>query len=323
MQVAQLTYRLFVEEDIPGLLSLWEKFSGWGGISEQQFYDWHINTPNGPCTIVVAQTQDGDIIGQMVFRPTKVLINGSEVIGYRVMAPILNTNFRESDLRSYDHPSHCMIRLGNAHAIANNIQVIFFSPSIGWVPILKVFPGYGLPDTQVALFDCIGIDVSKIKTVRANETGLLQAGVGKISEKYEKLWERFIVNNNINNAICRSADWLQWRRGDDLVLEVNDVQTQELKGVVIIKKNTGQVVELIAENITDIKLTLIAVSNWLYQNSNEIKISEIKLMLTPIIEQAVCDLPVHSINYRFAFVCFNPQNKELPLLRDWFIMPDE
>ena len=239
IQVEQLTYRIFNENDIPGILSLWEKFSGWGEISEKQFKDWHINTPNGPCTIVIAQTQDGEIIGQMVFRPTMVLINGSKVVGYRVMAPILNNNFRESDLRSYDHPSHCMIRLGNAHAIANNIQVIFFSPSIGWVPILKVFPGYGLPDTQVALFDCIGIDVSKINADKANETELLQVETGIISEKYEKLWERFIVNCKINNAISRSADWLQWRRGDDLILEANDVETQELKGVVIIKKKHG------------------------------------------------------------------------------------
>lgn len=323
MQAAPLTYRLFEDSDLPGILTLWKNFSGWGGITEQQFYDWHINTPAGPCSIIVAQTQEGEIIGQMVFRPTKMLLRGEEVNGSRVMAPILNDNFRESDIKNYDHPTYAMFRLGISYAASKNIDIIFFSPSIGWVPVVKTFPKYGLPDPEISIIDCIGIDVKKIFSSVIPETNLFEVQQGKISSAYESLWNKFVKSYPVENAISRSTNWLKWRRSDDLILEAYHPETEELKGVVIIKKKTGQIVEIIAESMENLQQTLKAVSRWLYQNLNEINISEIKLMHTPFAEQLVLGMPHHTVNFRFAFVCLSPQRKEVPLIREWFIMPDE
>ena len=66
MEVAQITYRIFDKKDLPGILSLWENFSGWGGITSEQFTQWYINTPLGSCLIVVATDETDTVLGQIV-----------------------------------------------------------------------------------------------------------------------------------------------------------------------------------------------------------------------------------------------------------------
>lgn len=73
-----LTFRLFEPDDIEGILRLWSGDSGWGGITEQQFYDWYINTPYGECLIAVALDKENSIVGQEVFTPSKIYVDGKE-----------------------------------------------------------------------------------------------------------------------------------------------------------------------------------------------------------------------------------------------------
>jgi len=323
MQVAQLIYRLYEDKDLTSVLNLWEKYSGWGGITNEQFYDWHIATPNGPCSIIVAETQEGEVVGQMVFRPTKMLLNGKKVNGYRVTAPILSDAFRESDLRSYDHPAFAMFRTGIEQVAKEKSEIIFVSPSVGWVAVVKTFPRYGLPEAQVSLFDCIGINHDQLNDstlVEENDYGIRP---GKISLEYEKLWNKFVKNYPVNNGVSRTAQWFTWRRGEELILETYDKETLELKGVIFIKKKTGQVVDIIGKNVEDLKQTLRLAAIWVHTQQGSEKIAELKLMYTPLAQQLVKEIPHHSINFRFAFACLSPKNEKIPPIQDWHIMPDD
>jgi len=323
MQVASLTYRLYKDKDLIEILVLWEKNSGWGGITEAEFYDWFINTPTGPCTIIVAENEEGEIIGQLVFRPTKILMRGKEVDGYRAMAPILNDCYRETDIKNYNHPIFAMFRFGIEQAANRQIDIIFSFPSIGWVAGVKTFPRYGLPKAEVSIFDCIGIDLKKTFALVVPEKNDWQVRVGKFSPVYETLWNKFVLNFPVNYAVSRSAIWHSWRRMDTLILEVYNRETAKLKGVFFIKKETNLMVDIIAETLEDAKQTLRLAACWIYQNHTDDNISELKLMHTPFAEQLVQGIPNYPVNFRFGFFCLSPQNKAVPPIKEWFIMPNE
>src|SRR5438309_1754146 len=108
----KLTYREYEEKDLEAVLELWEHYSGWGAITREQFERWHFKTPYGSCLIVVAVNQEGEIMGQIVFSPSVIVINGKEVKAYRGSAPILDTECRRLSINRADHPAFGMIKFG-------------------------------------------------------------------------------------------------------------------------------------------------------------------------------------------------------------------
>src|SRR5437764_9393728 len=91
----KLIYRIYEDKDMEAVLNLWEHYSGWGAITTEQFEKWHFHTPYGSCLIIVALNEHEKIIGQLVFSPSIVTINGKEVKAYRGSAPILNPECRQ------------------------------------------------------------------------------------------------------------------------------------------------------------------------------------------------------------------------------------
>src|SRR5688572_30628633 len=94
MSSQTLTFRPYQKKDIGQIIQLWEKHSGFGGISESTFEQWFINTPFDPCEIIVAENEENNIIGQMVFMPSRIMVNGRVVKSMRVAAPIIHSDFK-------------------------------------------------------------------------------------------------------------------------------------------------------------------------------------------------------------------------------------
>lgn len=121
-------------------LSFGKKNSGWGGITPQQFHDWHMDTPYGPCMIIVAEDNKGGIIGQIVFMPSKVYIDGRVKDYYRDMAAIIKNDLRGFNIKDFDHPTYAMLRFGIEQGKINGSKIIYSLPSIGWATTAKTFP---------------------------------------------------------------------------------------------------------------------------------------------------------------------------------------
>ncbi len=320
----KLSYRIFKQSDLEKVLELWEKYSGWGAISEQQFHDWHMNTPYGDCMIIVAEDSVDGVIGQMIFVPSKVYIDGSEKKSYRIMAPIINNNFRGFDIKDIEHPAYAMFRFGIKEAKKNDHNIIYFLPSLGWVATVRTFPKYGLPEASIAINDCLRLKLND-DNIFPDKHSDYYVQPGNFNEEYDQLWEGAINSLPIQCAVARHAIWLKWKKAPHLLFEMRSKTNHQLKGYIVIKKDAGLVVDLLAGSIEEMQSVVLLTVQLLHQNNSdnqEQKFTEIKLMQTPVIDKVLLSIPHDKIDFRFAFVHFF-LCEQIPENKEWFIMPDD
>ncbi len=156
-----LTFRLFQPDDLAGILRLWEEDSGWGGITAQQFNNWYVNTPYGECLIVVAVNEENRIIGQKIFTPSRISVDGEEKKALRLSAPILTKEFR-ARISNESHPITGMYKLGAKTAFEKGFNLIYSFPVPAWLPVIKLmFPKIGIDMKKVvaAQIECSALSV--------------------------------------------------------------------------------------------------------------------------------------------------------------------
>lgn len=330
MQVAQLTYRLFEDKDLPAILSLWENFSGWGGITEQQFYDWYVNTPDGRCLVIVAENNANEVVGQLVFVPAKVCLNGKELKALRLSAPILHRDFRHADLRSIEHPAFGMVRTGIDLAREMGYHILYCLPAHGWMALMRLLPHFGMPAIQMASYECAAISLNdemiwnETKTV--NNT-ISSKVTNSFDESYDRLWMESVKMFPPSCSIIRNSLRLQWKISHHLVIEVRD--TDKLLGYAAYKENERLLVDILARNPEEMKMVLLASIKAMHsKNENRLPVSfeEIKFMLSPRIIPLLQEINYYPVNFQFAFSCY-PLNASIDKNSihpdKWHIMPDD
>src|ERR1044071_6194688 len=98
----QLTYRLFEDDDLPGLLRLWEE-AGWGTLAPEQWRAWFVDGPPGPSLVTAGVDGRGEVAAQEMFAPSRAVVGGREVRALRVSAPIVREALRGGSLRDGAH----------------------------------------------------------------------------------------------------------------------------------------------------------------------------------------------------------------------------
>lgn len=327
MQVAEITYRIFKNKDLPGLLSLWEKFSGWGPISRQQFYDWYINTPLGPCLIIIATDETNEVMGQLVFIPAEVTLNGKVVKALRLSAPILHQDIRQAELKSNTHPALMMIMKGIGLAKEMGYHILYCLPAHGWVGLMKLLPRFGMDDIQVASNDCAAISL-KDEDVWSECAGnnFYIRRIDDFTDSYSQLFMEAIGMFPINCSIIRNAERLQWKLGHHIVIEVSN--ENKLIGYAAYKKD-GLLVDMFAATPNDLKNVLLASLKGLhYKNEHRLLVpfEEVKCMLNPQLKSLLNEISHQPVNFQFAFASYPLQtdiDKSSIRPENWYIMPDD
>ncbi len=233
-----LTFRLFQPGDIEGILRLWSDDSGWGGITEQQFYDWYVNTPYGECLIAVALDEENRIVGQEIFTPTRVYVGGTEKKALRFSAPILAKDFSER-LGFGSHPTVEMFKVAGTAAISKGYSLIYAFPARAWLRFTSLFilPELGKAPGFTAEFDCCGFSTKSFLSGELKADDKFEVSlVSEFGENYDILWQSAKNEFPINCAIARSSNWLKWKLGGHCVLEVRRKGDKELIGYAAIKK---------------------------------------------------------------------------------------
>ena len=326
--IEQLTYRLFTEKDLPGIFSLWENYSGWGSITIQQFNDWYIDTPYGSCPIIVAENGSGEIVGQLSFTPTTILIEGKEVKGLRLSAPILHQDFRLHELRSGDHPAFLMIKHGMNIAREMGYSIVYSLPALGWLGLLKMFPRFGLPDIKTASYDCVSIPLTDNKIPGDYvQIDLDTTVIDKFDESFDELWKEYSTSFPINCGIIRNSSVLNWKASSHLVFKIKKAEC--LIGYAAYKKKDGLLVDILARTPRELKDVLLSsVKAMHYSNEKRINagFEEIKLMCSPQLAPIIKSIATRPVNFRFAFGCYPLTtlvgNKHI-LPENWYIMPGD
>lgn len=318
-----LTYRLFQPADLPGILQLWEEYSGWGGISAKQFDDWYINTPYGQCLIVVAVNQENKIVGQKVFTPSRVYVKGEEKKALRLSAPILAKEIR-ARTQNTAHPIVGLFNSGVEAAAEQGFNLIYSFPLTTWLPLIRfIFPQIGI-DMERVIAEQIECFALTLNSYSSNESEYETSIINLFSNEYDLLWQSAVENFPLNVAIVRKSNWLNWKFGGHLVLEVR--KQKKLVGYAAIKKENGLVEDALAATPDDLKAVIKEVIRTLSADGDTLPNGEIKLKQSSATASIIENLGFRKIDFKFGFWCFSPDNSiaadDLQLSR-WFLMPGD
>lgn len=328
--IAKLTYRIYKDGDMEGVLQLWGLYSGWGAITEQQFNEWYINTPYGRCLIVVATNEEEQIVGQTVFIPTMFNINSVVVKAYRVSSPILNNSCHKISIRNGNHPAHAMFNLGVKIGKQQGYRFVYGFPAPGWIPLIKAFARYGLPEGEVLSYDCFSVSLEEDMIFNIQNIKIsICLSDHNFNEEWDQLWNDTVKQFPMKGGVKRHRKWLSWKLKGQHVFEARNKDNHQLFGYVAIQKNSGLLIDMLARTKGDLEEILIAVIHTLrFSNPDRISIQVNKLigMLSPVVQLAMQNIPFKKENFEFAFSYFsfnNTLDKEHINPADWYLMPND
>jgi len=302
--IEKITFRQSTEADKEAILSLWKEESEWGEITMQQFDKWFINTPFGKCIIVVAINEDDQIIGQIIYSPSRMIVDGTVIKTLRVSAPILRNSYRQGNIRSAEHPAFAMIRAGFRFAYEAGYQYIYTFPAFGWLGLLKLLPSFLSNPQEITSFDCFAISMTTPQTFKELENSYTIKVAESFTEEYNELWNEAVLQMPVKCGITRNAAWLNWISGGHLKLELRTTIENKLIGYMTVKKESGLITDVFANNIENVERVFNYVVNALHhQNDKKIIVgfTQLKGMLTTVTTPIVESIGYTKDNYRFAF----------------------
>ena len=330
MTTTGLTYRVYEDTDFKAIMQLWEECSGWGAITEQQFRRWYLDTPHGACVVIVAIDETDRIMGQLVFTPSIINLGTRDVKALRASAPILHESLKNGKITDYDHPAFSMFRKGMEVARERGFGLIYFLPALGWTAIFKLFPKFGLPDVEIVSYDCFKLSLQNIPIISTSPTGYsVKLLSGEFDEAYDQLWSDALIEYPLQCCVQRSAAWLKWKLGANLVFEVREQANRKLKGYVALKKDSGLIVDCLARNAAELK-EVILFTTWAVHHLNpdriEVPFSKITGMYSAVFQDIFPASEIEFEKFSFAFGCYPLKNtithKQIEPA-NWYIMPND
>lgn len=324
-----LSYRLFEQSDLPGLLRLWDEHSGWGSISEQQWRQWFLNTPQGSCLVAVALDEKGEVAGQEVFTPAYLEVAGRKLRALRVSAPILRQDLRRASIRQLSHPVVQLFLTARNAAVASGFDVIYGMPDHAWLPFFRWMTRVGLPRFEEAEFECMNLrlnvdSVSVLNDVAARAE-LEAQPPASFGEDYEELWCKAKSAFPVTCGVIRDANWLKFRNGGRITVEVRHRGTRELVGYVAFKRQTMLLADILTREPGTLAAVLAAALSHVASLSNGSALI-VKAMATPTMMPALTSLGFEAAHYQFAFVCNSLHDGLAPQAvapDQWYVTPGD
>ncbi|GAB2966616.1 hypothetical protein GCM10027048_41520 [Hymenobacter coalescens] len=139
-----ITYRMNTEADEPALVDLWTRHSDWGSITAEQWEQKFLRTPLGAASFMLA-TEDStnEIVAQIAYMPTPVMVRGQEISGYRPYAVIVNENFRSKAGFLRLQQMVVSMYLKAADSLADRgVDLLYMLPDPRWSRILRLMPAF-------------------------------------------------------------------------------------------------------------------------------------------------------------------------------------
>jgi hypothetical protein len=322
-----LFYRPFEETDMEGILELWETYSGWGGITEQQFRDWYINTPNGPCLTVVATNEAGRIVGQKVFIPRKFYQNGQCQMAFRVVAPILSDEIRLPSLIDLRHPVQAMFKCAMQEAISRGFKMIYAFPASGWSLWMKAFYRFKLPSWSLSTYRCFKIEIGQQPQFQdKGHTGMRVNEVDQLKDDWEEIGPSIALNET-ETGFIKSKAWVNWKYGNDRIFCF--YREGKMEGYLVLKNGTHLIQDGNARSKTGFNSMFTFLLNYLRNQPGHFpgpKVLTISGMLTPFWESMLKGVNYSLVDYSFVFGMFplhEEPGKQSFSTEQWNVFPGD
>ena len=326
----QLTYRLFEEGDLPGLLRLWEE-AGWGTLTPEQWRAWFVDGPQGPSLVTVGVDERGEVAAQEMFAPSRAVVGGREVRALRLSAPIVREGLRGESLRDGAHPVFGLLRVAAAEAAARGFSVVYSMPEHAWLPVFRRLPRFGLRPFAEASYACasLPLEAARAAEVERVAQGLEARAVAEFGDEYGGLWREAKESFPIDCGIVRDPSWLRFRNSGRIPVEVRERASGQLVGYSATKTPTGLLADVLAREPGELKNVLAATLRWLDAErfaAAPAALTHLKVMRTPALAPALDALGFESNDYRFAFTC-NALDSALTLDHvapdRWYVLPGD
>jgi hypothetical protein len=199
------TYRMQTNEDRDELIRLWNNQAGWDELSRKEWERRFLDTPFGPAAISLAIDSEKDtIIGQCIFIPTRVSVDGQELASFRTFAPLLHTKLRGASLLNpLKHPIYRMYKFATEYFAQNGTQLVYSMPDPRWLRAFQFLKNFyigkfPLWSLALPLGGSIGMPPGyETRRIEPNDVGL------------NELWLR--TAKFYNCAIVRRSDFLPWK----------------------------------------------------------------------------------------------------------------
>ena len=326
----RLTYRLFEDGDLPGLLRLWEG-AGWGALTAEQWRAWFADGPEGPCLVTVAVDELGEVAAQEMFAPSRAVVGGREARALRLSAPILREELRGESLRRVEHPVIGLYKAAAAAAASQGFSVVYSLPEYAWLPIFRLLPRFGIPPFAEAVYACasLPIEAARGAEVERAACGLEARAVAEFGDEYGELWREARGSYPIDCGVVRDPAWLSFRNSGRIAIEVCALSDGRLVGYSAMKKQTGLLADLLAREPGELTGVVAATLRLLDRERGRAApagLTRLKAMRTETLAPTLDALGFAPDDYRFAFTC-NTLDSSLGIEEiapeRWHIMPGD
>ncbi len=325
METENLTYRPFEEQDVPGLLRLWEEESGWGALDEATWRKWFVDTPYGPCLLIVAIDAAGEVAGQMVFVPAVLNVNGESYRALRLSSPVLRKDIRRSTMRHLNHPAIRLFSTGMDAAAHSGYDLIYAIPERAWLPFFRL--DFTAELFTSAEFECVARPLTNDASLKTSTSAVAERVV-RFGEDFETLCDAVRKHLPMPCGVDREPKWLQWRHGGHAVVAVRECSGGSLLGYASFRKHDGLLMDAIArtpdrlEEVLALALAHVASTPSMLDEG----VTAVKAMQTPALAPALDALGFEPDPYRFAFVSCTlspalPRETVAP--EQWYVMPGD
>ena len=297
-------YRMYTVDDIDALVQFWKENAGWDQIDRKEWERRFYHTPYGNASVALAEDVDsGSIVGQFLFIPTVISIDGKEVKGFRPFAPVVKESVRtELGLMTLMEIVLKMYNYAMDEFKKEGVGVIHMLPDPRWSKAFEF-----IPDVQVGYFPLWSLalplqqkfilpDAYTVSPIKPND------------ERIDILCEK---NNKLYGCIfSRNTVTLPWKTSHGDYRLIGIFNNEELAGVAvsIFKPNDKQwlICDMItadAEEAMDATLKAACNEAQDFMAANdETVIQKIAILATPLIQKKIEGLGFKNDNYRFPIV---------------------
>lgn len=298
-----LTYRFYQEEDLPTLVRFWEEETKWGKITAEQWRQQFLENPYGEPTITLLTKADtGEVLGQFIFIPYLLCVNGREVMAFRPFAPIITKAAR--GFLGGAHPIVEMYWHGVKGLQARGGSLIYMVPDPRW---RRIFRMYSFPFVLSGSFPLWSLPMP-LAAPWPLDDGYTMKPLQVWDQRVDELWDK--ASRLHGCLVLRNSKTLAWKigKGDYTVTVVE--YKGEMVGLVASQQRGDRqwlVCDMLFADAGDsLRNTLIAVTNVAHSETilpdREKPIRKVAVLATQLMEPVVSSLGFVRDNYDFPMI---------------------
>lgn len=329
-----ISYRMATSNDTNALAEFWSENSGWDVIDSAEWKKRFLTSPFGEAVVSIAtDDQTGNIIGQFLFIPSGISVNGKEMMTYRPFAPVLKqslqTKFGIASLLTWQHPILKLYQKVADEMSRQGISFLYAMPDPRWARILLTRPSF-MTHKFPLWSHPLPLDRNFILPD--------QCTVEKINPSdpaIDQLWQ--LSSAVYSSAIVRNSQTMAWKtlHGNYLTFAIR--RSREITGMFTAIYKTKDYQWLICDLVTkdkeeSLSISLAAACNMIQSENIRLSINQnhankIALLCTPPMEKIVKNMGFVKEDYNFTLAIHllnkNGINKKHVSPENWYVSAND